>query len=415
MSIQSIRSNSKFGPGPVVVACFVLALFAIERADAQGPQPTEPLVQQVQKLEEQIQSLRLDVEQSAKALEATADALEESLGNRAERKVSIKGYGELHYNRLDVNAGKNKRQLDFHRFVLFFGYHYSDRLRLISEVELEHALAGDGQPGEVELEQAYIEYDLSQHHRLRAGIFLVPVGYLNETHEPPTFYGVERNEVEKIILPTTWWAGGLGYSFAADNGLTFDLSIHEGLKIPADADARIRSGRQKTAEADGRHLAVTSRLRYTAVAGLELAASLQHQSDVTQASGDGIGAATLLSFQVDFRSGSWGLRSLYALWHIKTDASPAGQEVSAQGSHRQHGFYFEPSYRFNDNVGIFARYAQVRGGRLEDRFNQLSLGANFWPYEQVVLKIDYISRSHSESSQKDKNLKGINFGIGYYF
>ena len=41
---------------------------------------------------------------------------------------------------------------------------------------------------------------------------LVPVGFLNEVHEPPTFYGVERNPVEKNVIPTTWWEGGIGIS-----------------------------------------------------------------------------------------------------------------------------------------------------------------------------------------------------------
>ena len=85
-------------------------------------------------------------------------------------RTSLGGYGELHYN------GGDKEEIDFHRFVLFLGHEFNDRIRLYSELELEHALAGDGEAGEVELEQAFIEMDLTDSHALRAGVQLIPVG-----------------------------------------------------------------------------------------------------------------------------------------------------------------------------------------------------------------------------------------------
>ncbi|WP_059758168.1 hypothetical protein [Thiobacillus denitrificans] len=81
--------------------------------------------------------------------------------------------------------------------------------RFFSELEVEHSIAGEGKKGEIELEQAYVEY---ADHRAKAGLFLIPVGILNETHETPAFYGVERNPVEKDIIPATWWAGGAALS-----------------------------------------------------------------------------------------------------------------------------------------------------------------------------------------------------------
>ncbi|OUR68170.1 porin, partial [Cycloclasticus sp. 46_83_sub15_T18] len=117
-------------------------------------------------------------------------------------KTTIGGYGELHYNNLSGKGGaSDKDAIDFHRFVLFFGHEFSDDIRFFSELELEHSIAGDGKDGEVELEQAYIDFDLNDQHTARAGLFLLPVGIINETHEPPTFYGTERNPVEKNIIP----------------------------------------------------------------------------------------------------------------------------------------------------------------------------------------------------------------------
>ncbi|MCW8955608.1 MAG: OprO/OprP family phosphate-selective porin, partial [Gammaproteobacteria bacterium] len=192
-------------------------------------------------------------------------------------ETTIGGYGELHYNNLDKN-GTDFTELDFHRFVLEVGHDFNDRIRFFSEVELEHALVKDtadgSSPGEYELEQAYIELDLSDSSSLKTGIFLIPVGILNETHEPPTFYGVERNPIEKNIIPATWWEGGALYSAHMENGISYDLAIHSGL---ANIDGNIRSGRQKVAESNADSLAYTARIKYTGIAGLELSATANVQ------------------------------------------------------------------------------------------------------------------------------------------
>mgnify|MGYP001822965213 CR=1 FL=1 len=124
-------------------------------------------------------------------LNQLADAVENQPASSG-KQVHIGGYGELHYNNWEFPDGSKFREIDFHRFVLFFGYDFSDSIRFHSELELEHSVAGEGQNGEIELEQAYIEFDLTENMETKVGLFLMPVGILNETHEPTTFYGVER-------------------------------------------------------------------------------------------------------------------------------------------------------------------------------------------------------------------------------
>ena len=101
-----------------------------------------------------------------------------------------------------------------------------------SELEIEHGVAGESQVGEVEVEQAFVEFDLNDRHTARAGVALLPVGIINETHEPTTFYGVERNPVENNIIPATWWAGGVGLSGEIAPGWGYDVVLHEGLRVP---------------------------------------------------------------------------------------------------------------------------------------------------------------------------------------
>ena len=105
-------------------------------------------------------------------LEQEVKELKSDSGSDSGSGVSIGGYGELHYNNLSgENGASDKEEIDFHRFVLYFGYDFSDTVRFSSELELEHSLSGDGKPGEVELEQAFIDFDLSDSHTARAGLF----------------------------------------------------------------------------------------------------------------------------------------------------------------------------------------------------------------------------------------------------
>jgi len=206
-----------------------------------------------------------DISELRQQVTALAQQVEDSQTS-SPTTTSIGGYGELHYNNLTTSqtgkADSTKKEIDFHRFVLFFGHEFNDKIRFFSEFEVEHALVKDtadgSNGGEVEVEQAYVEFDLSNQHNAKAGMIIVPVGIINETHEPPTFYGVERNPVEKVILPTTWWNGGLMLNGRSRSGFSYDLMISEGLY--ANDGYSIRTGRQKTSQAKANDLAYTDAL-----------------------------------------------------------------------------------------------------------------------------------------------------------
>ncbi|MEE9493100.1 MAG: porin [Gammaproteobacteria bacterium] len=323
--------------------------------------------------------------------------------------TSIGGYGELHYNNLEDNDGARKKELDFHRFVLFFGHEFSDHIRFFSELELEHSIAGDGQKGEIELEQAFLEFDINQNLRARAGIFLIPVGILNETHEPNTFYGVERNPVEKNIVPATWWAGGAELAGSFGQGFSYNIGLHEGLNTSAANQYTVRKGRQKTSKADVHDLAATGRIKWAGIAGLELAASLQYQEDMTQGNDSQAGNAVLFETHAVFDRGPFGLRVLYAQWNLDGD----GPE--AVGADEQNGFYIEPSYKINASLGIFARYNQwdnQAGNSSDSEKSQIDIGLNYWPHPDVVLKVDLQKQDYDSGTGE---LEGFNLGIGYQF
>lgn len=357
----------------------------------------ESVESRIAKLENEIFSLK----------EATESAPSLSLASWAE-KTSIGGYGELHLNLEQDEAA----QIDFHRFVIFINHNFNDRIRFVSELEIEHAFL-DGSPdgeigseGAVELEQAYVEADLTDSLQGRAGLFLVPVGILNEIHEPPTFYGVERNTVENRIIPTTWWEGGLALTKKYDSGLTIDTAVTSGLRINANT-GNIRSGRQRVSNANAENVAFTARAAYTGIAGLRLTAFAQYNNDILEGSAS-TESGLLSGATVEYTNGGFGLKALYARWDID------GLADTVPGAEDQFGYYIEPSYKFSlgetKALGVFARYEDItdfNGSGEERSYEATTVGVNYWPIDNVVFKADYqFIRDDSDRA---------NFGVGYQF
>lgn len=402
---------------------------ALKKAQSALTASQSQTIEQVAETRERVIETEVRVAETEERVVATAEAVEQTQtpSPHAKRgwwnRTSVGGYGELHYE------GGDKEEIDFHRFVLFFGHEFNDRIRFFSELELEHALTKDtadgSGPGEVELEQAFIQMDLSGNHRLNAGIQLIPVGLINPIHEPPTFYGVERNQVETNIIPATWWEAGISLDGNfGDSGVSYNLMLHSGLEVPLTGGNafKIRSGRKKVAKAPASDPAFTGQLKYTGIPGVEFAATANYQTDVTQGAGDPITgedvSALLFSAHVDARYRGFGLRALYAGWWLD------GATPDLLGRDEQHGYYVEPSYRFpvpitflgdNAEVGIFYRYSDwnneagltaAMGG-----VSRHSFGANFWPHPDVVFKIDWFHEKKDSGGKENR----LNLGAGYQF
>lgn len=415
---------------------FLSCIFASASVRAAEAPSLEALWQMVQQQQAQIEELTQALEgaraqiattqQRARIteeqLDLTAGYLEQVEQGRDAgwaSRTTLGGYGEMHYNNLDAeDSSRDLKEVDFHRFVAFVGHEFTDRIRFFSEIEIEHSLVRDtadgSGTGEVEIEQAYLEFDLNESLTAKGGLFLLPIGILNETHEPNTFYGVERNEVESIIIPSTWWEGGAAISGRYGNGLSWDFALHSGLETPTTGSSayRIRSGRQKVSNASADNLALTARLKYTGVPGLELAASVNYQDDASQIGGDGLDDGILVSVHGIWSRGPFNLRALWSQWNFNGDA------IELAGVDQQTGWYVEPSLRLGrpaHDWGVYTRYQDLEGARAQDQFDQWEVGLNYWPTGNVVLKFDYRDRSHDLLSARDRDFKGIDLGVGYQF
>jgi hypothetical protein len=367
----------------------------------------------LQTLEKELKELKQTVKEQEKKIEASATAIEnKNTGHSIFGNTKLGGYGEIHMNQLwdKDDSATSKRQIDFHRFVLFVEHKFNDNIKFFSEIEIEHVIASSSKKGEIELEQAFIDFQYSTNHHVIGGLFLIPVGIINETHEPNAFYGVERNLVERNILPATWWEGGVLFKGNITNQLSYDAAIHSGLKTDAAGKYAIRNGRQQVSEAEARGFGLTTRISYKPMAGLDLNLALQYQTDVTQKSEVDSVSAYLINLNATYQCKDFSIKALFASWSLNGDGP------KSFGADKTYGYYIEPSYRINEKWGVFARFSQYdttagsKGGKTAKSI--VNLGVNFWPHESVVLKFD-IEDQYNEN-QKGESL-GFNLGLGYQF
>lgn len=348
------------------------------------------------------------------------------------RTGPISGYMELHLN-VPLDRADGDPVLDFHRFVLLFSHSFSDRLRFVGELELEHAFVeGLEESGEIELEQAYIDVLIRPSFNLRAGMLLVPVGIINERHEPPVFHGVERPFVDTVIVPTTWFEVGGGVHGRLGSTLAYRAYVMAPLDATEfSADEGIRGGIQKGSEANIRNAAVTGRVEFTRVPGLTLGLSGWH-GDVGFNVPRLDPSVGVIEFDGRFRRGGFESRGQFARVFIGdaarlNDALTLQIGVSPNIARQLQGYYLEASQlfglpRWGHEVAFFARfedfdtqYKMPEGYEPITAFDRRAwiVGGSYYLDPDVALKFDY-THQHSEATLR-RAPRTFNVGIGWWF
>lgn len=195
-------------------------------------------------------------------------------------KFSLGCYGEAHYN-APIESGKVQNgKGDLHRVILFMGYKFNSKLQFFSEIEFEHVK-------EVYVEQAFINYSFNSALNFKTGVILIPMGYVNEFHEPTLFNGVERPTVDKTIIPTTWRELGFGiHGLAKKANIKYQLYVVNGFNgydngAKISGSGGVRSARQKAAEVIIRKPSLTGKVTFYGIEGLHLSASAYYGQSET--------------------------------------------------------------------------------------------------------------------------------------
>lgn len=351
----------------------------------------------------------------------------------AQERTTIGGYGEVHFT--NATGPNTPAEVNLKRFVVYLAHSFNERLTLRSELEVEDAkIEGGASGGEVSLEQAYLDYRLHDWFTLRTGLVLVPVGIINEVHEPPTFNGVGRPAFDHDVIPTTWREIGVGAvgSVPGVRGLSYRLYLVNGLRAEGfSADAGIRGGRQEGQEASFANPSFTGRLEW-ARPGVKLGGSFWYggtaNADSVLGTGSFAAPLTLLSVDARYDVGAFSVRGVGAsLW--LADAGAIGARYGTAVGSRIAGGYLEAAYnllaalaptssqkvvafvrheRYDTQAGVPARV--TRDGALARRIT--TFGVTYKPTWNTAFKADYqLLRNRARAGQHDL----LSLGIGYQF
>jgi len=354
-------------------------------------------------------------------------------GAAAQERTTVGGYGEVHYaNRTGPDTPGT---VDLKRFVVYLAHTFNDQIAFRSELEVEHAKLEGAQPGgEVALEQAYLDYRVSDALTVRSGLVLPPVGIINETHEPPTFNGVDRPGFDHDVIPTTWREIGLGATgrVPAVAGLSYRVYLVNGLRAAGFSAAEgIREGRQEGREASFANPSFTGRLEW-ARPGLKLGGSFWYGGTAAAdpALGKGAFAApiTLLSADARYDVSAFMFRGVATSIWVSDAAAINTRYATAVGS-RIAGGYLEVAYNLlhalapasSQKLNAFVRHerydthAAVPAGTTRDETlarRITTFGLSYKPTYNTALKGDYqLLRNKAGAGEAEV----VSLGIGYQF
>ena len=350
------------------------------------------------------------------------------IGYNNASKLTIGGYVQIDYNEPD---GPAPGELDVHRLVMLFGYNFSDKVSFLTEIEFEHVK-------EVYVEQAFVNYSFSTALNLRGGLMLVPMGYVNEYHEPPVFYGTERPGLDKYIVPTTWRELGIGATGNfQDLSLRYQAYIFNGFISYKDGEGTLRGidglrkGRQKGAESVIHNPNLSVKFDYYGILGLKVGLAGyfgETQSDDPSIEGSTVGVA-MVGLNASYRYRSFDFRGQFI--YTSLSGTEAYNDLTGKdlGS-KMNGYFVEGAYDFmplinrnsNKQLSLFSRYEvynthAATAGELEmnksfDR-TDITFGCDFKITPGVVVKADYQWRTDAEPGSDRSNL--FNAGVGVMF
>lgn len=371
--------------------------------------------------------------------------LSEQRGVRAEQSTtgtSVGGYAEAVVSGLQQGKnGEREWTADIPRLVLFVAHSFAKGVRFYSELEVEHAAGCAGCRGAVELEQAYVEAKLAGDSLgLRGGLVLMPMGIINQWHEPPIYLGAVRPRVETVVIPSTWRELGVGLFGTPRDWLRYEAYFVTGLDPAGFTSRGIGGGRQDGSLARANSWAGTARVEVEPLLGFVAGVSgylsdAGANADVHAKDGDERSIdAPVLGWAADARWRRAGLewKVLYAEWHLPEskqlmasfdeDGAPLVDAKSpvptlVRGGYVELGYDVFHPFGLSHQIVPFARIerydtqAAVPDGFAEDpslRVTQLTFGAAYRPLQQVVVKVDYQLRYPTEGVDEGQ----LNFGLG---
>ena len=352
-------------------------------------------------------------------------------GLSSEPATVLTSYGEINYNR-PTRDSKNT-VADVRRFVLGYQHRFDDKTKVVTELEVEHAVSSSSDKGEVEVEQAFLERQIAPNWSVRGGLFLIPAGLLNENHEPTAFYGVERNFVETRVIPSTWREGGIQAVGNFDNGLTAQIGVTTGFDLTKwdaasseGAESPLGSIHQELQLAKARDLSVFGALNWRGVPGLLVGGSI-FTGGATHGQAASSSRVMLWDVHARYAPGRWDFSSVFSRGTISNTAAfntpLLGSATLVPKSFD--GWYTQAAYELWSNaeysLAPFVRWEQFNTARTfadlgagltpDARRTErvATIGANFNIGSGIVLKADL------QRFRQNPDANRFDLGLGWSF
>ena len=354
---------------------------------------------------------------------------------RVNQGFSFGGYGEMLYENFAGSTDNgvrtsSKDRFDMLRGVLYAGYKYNDRILLNTEFEFEHGSTGSG--GEASVEFAYLDFMVRPDMGVRTGLLLIPMGLVNEQHEPTTYLTARRSTVENAIIPTTWREMGAGV-FGEHGPISWRAYVVNSIRGDRFTAGGVRGGRQKGATAQIEDLALTGRLDWTPLVGTTVGASFfaGNTGQGSVVNGETVDAPLRMvdvHAETNFRGatvrGLWTRATLDDVAQLNALQSLTGNRSIGESLG---GWYLEAGYdlaslrSFGEmSLTPYVRYEQldtqrrVPAGFARNPASEQKIftyGIQFHPISQTVIKADY----QNVDNEAGTGLDQWNIGIGYIF
>ena len=354
------------------------------------------------------------------------NAAQNILNGTASKGITIGGYAQIDYNQPEGDNGK----MDVHRLVMLLGYKFNDKVQFVTEIEYEHVK-------ELYVEQAFLNYSLNDNFNIRGGLMLVPMGIVNEYHEPTTFNGVERPSGDKSIVPTTWREIGVGVTGRFnDANLRYQAYIFNGFtSLNGDktlgGNNGLRNGRQKGAESTINTPNLSAKVDYYGISGLRLGLSgyfgrTQAEDDVDMIDGADVGIS-MLGLDARYINKRFTARGQY-IHALINGADDYNALNSANLGSELKGWYAEAAFNLlplsnEQKLDAFVRYenydthAATKDAGISRNLaynrNEWTTGLSYHIAPGAVVKADYQILDNAAIGNQSKGQLNIGFGVWF--
>lgn len=356
---------------------------------------------------------------------------EKIISGNIKNGVTVGGYGEIFYNQPETGNG----EFDVQRLVLLFGYKFNDKVQFITEVEFEHVK-------EVFVEQAFLQYSFNAKISARGGLMLVPMGSINEYHEPTTFHSVERPSIDKSIVPTTWREIGVGITGRFDNiSLKYQAYMFNGFASVSSSGKHLgganglRNGRQKGAKSNFVYPNFSTKFDYYGIQGLRIGLAgyfgrTQPEEDDKDLNGADVGI-TMIGLDARYRLGRFAARTEIISTSISdseayNDLYHSTDPENNLGS-QMYGWNLEASFNLlplvkKQELWLFARYESYdTNSKMEgDVTRNLNYDRDEWTFglsclivHGAVVKVDYQIKNNAVFGVEPDNQFNVGIGVSF--